>query len=133
MQIPAFVINLDSRPDRWAAAPAALITRGRCRGRGGGADSDLVAGLLAKRIAAVDATVTDRRPLQFVPTMIRQRHEEFSSDIQSTEPWSCRSGVEIPLGGSKARRWGGGGELFANWPRQRLGLGRQATCTGGIL
>ncbi|MCY4320139.1 MAG: glycosyltransferase family 25 protein [Alphaproteobacteria bacterium] len=46
------------------------------------------------------------RPLQVVPTMIRQRHEEFGSDIQSTEPWSRRSGVLTPLGGSKARRWG---------------------------
>ncbi len=46
------------------------------------------------------------RPLQVVPTMIRQRHEKFGSDIQSTEPWSRRSGVQIPLGGSRARRWG---------------------------
>lgn len=45
------------------------------------------------------------RPLLVAPTMIRQRHEAFDSDIQSTAR-AARPGASVRPGGARARRLG---------------------------
>ena len=45
------------------------------------------------------------RPLLVAPTMVRQRHEEFDSDIQPTAR-AARPGVSVRPGGARGRRLG---------------------------
>ena len=62
------------------------------------------------------------KPLQVVPTMIRQRHEDFASDIQITER-AARPGATAYLGGTMCRRMGIASRQLAltmNWATRRV-------------
>ena len=64
------------------------------------------------------------RPLLVAPTMIRQRHEEFGSDIQTTAR-AARQGPSARPGGARARRLGVALRKAAQTARWAAGGGRR--------
>ncbi len=64
------------------------------------------------------------RPLLVAPTMIRQRHEEFGSDIQSTAR-AARRGPSVRPGSARVRRLGVALRKLAQTARWAVGGGRR--------